>query len=236
MAQLVVTPLYSPHRFVSGDDLPSHLLAALDQAHISLADQDLLVVTSKVISKVEGQVVPFDGTDEARELLIESQSRRILRRRGTLRITETHHGFVNANAGIDFSNTEPNTAVLLPVDADKSARALRAQIDHVTGKKVGVVITDTFGRTWRNGVADVALGAAGIQVIDDLRGQTDDSGRLLEVTQVAIVDEIASAANLVVAKDGSTPFVHIRGLAAKHFGSSSVTEHIIRPAREDLFR
>ena len=236
MAQLVVTPLYSAHRFGSGDELLPHLLTALSDASTTVEDFDLLVVTSKVVSKVEGQVVSFNGTEEARESLIESQSRRILRRRGGLRITETHHGFVNANAGIDFSNTEPETAVLLPVDADKSARALRAQFSHATGKTVGIVITDTFGRTWRNGVADVALGAAGIQVIDDLRGQSDDSGRLLEVTQVAIADEIASAANLVVAKDGSTPFVHIRGLATKHFGSSSVAEHIIRPANEDLFR
>jgi len=236
MAQLVVTPLYSERRFVAGDQLVTYLLESIAAAQLTIEDFDLLVITSKVISKVEGQVVPFDGSAQAREALIESESRRILRRRDSLRITETKHGFINANAGIDFSNTEPNTAVLLPLDSDKSARALRAQIEHSTGKKVGLVITDTFGRTWRNGVADVALGAAGIQVIDDLRGQTDDSGRVLEVTQVAIADEIASAANLVVAKDGSTPFVHIRGLATKHFGSSSVAEHIIRPASEDLFR
>ena len=236
MAQLVVTPLSSPHRFTAGDEILPYLLDSLADAGVNLEDRDLLVVTSKIISKCEGRVVAFDGTEQAREQLIEGESRRVLRRRGTLLITETHHGFVSANAGIDFSNTEPNTAVLLPTDPDKSARALRAQIEHGTGKSIGLVITDTFGRTWRNGVADVAIGAAGIQVIDDLRGQVDDSGRMLEVTQVAIADEIASAANLVVAKDGLTPFVHVRGLAQKHFGVSSVAEHIIRPAIEDLFR
>jgi len=236
VAQLVVTPLASSHRFTAGDELLSHLLEALTQVELSLEDYDLLVVTSKVVSKCEGRVVPFDGTAQMREALIIGESRRVLRRRGPLHITETHQGFVNANAGIDFSNTEPNTAVLLPVDSDKSARALRAQIEHATGVTIGVVITDTFGRTWRNGVADVALGAAGIHVIDDLRGQKDDSGNTLEVTQVAIADEIASAANLVVAKDGHTPFVHIRGLATKHFGASSVAEQILRSANDDLFR
>jgi coenzyme F420-0:L-glutamate ligase / coenzyme F420-1:gamma-L-glutamate ligase len=236
VAQLVVTPLNSSHRFVAGDELLPYVLQALETAGIAIEHHDLLVVTSKVVSKCEGRVVPFDGTPHMRESLIVGESRRVLRRRGPLHITETHQGFVNANAGIDFSNTEPNTAVLLPLDSDKSARALRAQVEHATGKTIGLVITDTFGRTWRNGVADVALGAAGINVIDDLRGQKDDSGKMLEVTQVAVADEIASAANLVVAKDGNTPFVHIRGLAPKHFGVSSVAEHILRSATDDLFR
>lgn len=236
MAQLVVTPLACSHRFSEGDEILPYLLEALQRADITLQDFDLLVITSKIVSKSEGRVVAYDGTESTREALIASESNRILRRRGTLRITETHHGFVNANAGIDFSNTQEGTAVLLPTDPDKSARALRAQLEHSTAAKLAVVITDTFGRTWRNGVVDVAIGAAGLQVIDDLRGQLDDSGHVLEVTQVAIVDEIAAAANLVVPKAGMTPFVHIRGLAQKHFGASSVSEHIIRPANEDLFR
>ncbi|HEY5304297.1 MAG TPA: coenzyme F420-0:L-glutamate ligase [Acidimicrobiales bacterium] len=219
-----------------GDDLVALFLAALDASSHELAHHDVIIVTSKVVSKSEGRVVPFDGTDEHREQLIAQESARVLRRRGPLRITETTHGFVNANAGIDHSNTAEGTAVLLPKDPDRSARRFRADVARRRGVEVGVIVTDTFGRTWRNGVTDIALGSAGVVPILDLRGTTDAMGRILEVTEVAIVDEIAAAANLALAKDAGTPFGVVRGLSEHFFGEGSVAEHVVRAPHGDLFR
>ena len=219
-----------------GDDLVEVFFNALDAGSHRLEHRDVVIVTSKVISKSEGRVVDFDGTDEHRERLIAQESTRILRRRGPLRITETPHGFVNANAGIDHSNTADGTAVLLPRDPDRSARRFRGDVARRRGVDVGVVVTDTFGRAWRNGVADVALGCAGVRPILDLRGTRDAMGRLLEVTEVAIVDEIAAAANLVLAKDAGTPFAVIRGLSDDYFGEGSIAEHVVRAPHGDLFR
>jgi coenzyme F420-0:L-glutamate ligase/coenzyme F420-1:gamma-L-glutamate ligase len=168
--------------------------------------------------------------------LIERESTRVLRRRGTLRITETAHGFINANAGIDLSNTDRGTAVLLPKDPDRSARRFRGEVRRRCDVEVAVVVTDTFGRTWRNGVTDVALGSAGLKPILDLRGTTDANGRLLEATEVAIVDEIAGAANLVLGKAQGTPFALLRGLDDSYFGEGSVAGDIVRSANDDLFR
>ncbi len=217
-------------------DLATLVLDAVADQGETLLDGDLVVVTSKVVAKCEGRTVPFDGTDEAKIALVESESRRILRRRGSLRITETHHGFVNANAGVDLSNTDPGTAVLLPVDPDRSARRLRAALRHRRGVNVAVVITDTFGRAWRHGVTDVAIGAAGLRAVIDLRGTLDASGRVLEATEVAIADEVAGAANLVLGKAAGTPFALVRGLDDAYFGEGSVAADIIRPVNGDLFR
>jgi len=236
MSELRIIPL-APTKMVSeGDDLTELLLASVADAGHELCDGDLVIVTSKVVSKAEGQVVPFDGTDEHKDRLIEQESARILRRRGTLRITETRHGYVNANAGIDLSNTDDGTAVLLPKDADKSARRLRAELKHRAGVDVAVIITDTFGRVWRNGVTDVALGSAGVRPVLDLRGTADANGRILEATEVAIADEIAGAANLVLAKAAATPFALFRGLDRSFFGDGSVKEHLVRGPLNDLFR
>jgi coenzyme F420-0:L-glutamate ligase/coenzyme F420-1:gamma-L-glutamate ligase len=153
-----------------------------------------------------------------------------------LRITESRHGFVSANAGIDLSNTTEGTAVLLPKDPDRSARRIRAEIARRRSLDVAVVITDTFGRVWRNGVTDVAIGSAGIRPILDLRGTTDANGRLLEATEIAIVDEIAGAANLVLGKAMGTPFAILRGLDLSYFGEGSIGENVIRSANDDLFR
>ena len=236
MSELRVIALEGVGEIAAGDDLVEALLGALDEGGHGLLDHDVVVVTSKVVSKSEGRVVPFDGTSDAREALITQESRRVLRRRGDLRITETHHGFVNANAGIDHSNTAEGTAVLLPKDPDRSARRMRSELRRRRGVEVAIVITDTFGRAWRNGVADVAIGCAGVVAIADLRGSTDAGGRVLEVTEVAIVDEIAAAANLVLFKDAATPFALIRGLDARYFGEGSVGEHVVRRAQGDLFR
>lgn len=236
MSELRVFAVEGVGEINTGDDLVDAFLGAFDAAGHALEHHDVIVVTSKVVSKSEGRVVVFDGSDEARERLIAQESRRVLRRRGPLRITETHHGFVNANAGIDHSNTPDGTAVLLPRDPDRSARRFRADIARRRDVEVGVVITDTFGRTWRNGVTDVALGCAGVVPILDLRGTTDALGRRLEVTEVAIVDEIAAASNLVLAKDAGTPFGVLRGLSERFFGPGSVAQHIVRTAHGDLFR
>jgi coenzyme F420-0:L-glutamate ligase/coenzyme F420-1:gamma-L-glutamate ligase len=219
-----------------GDNLAAVFLAALEAQGEHLLDGDVVIVTSKVVSKAEGRVVYFDGTDEHREALIAQESVRVLRRRGALRITETRHGFINANAGIDHSNTAPDTAVLLPLDPDRSARRIRGALERARGVTVGVIITDTFGRTWRNGVTDIALGAAGVVTILDLRGTLDATGRRLDVTEVAIVDEIAGAANLVLAKDAGTPFAIVRGLRRDYLGTGAVTEDVVRAPTGDLFR
>ena len=233
---LLVTPIAITGAVTAGADLAALLLEAMDELDETILDGDVIVVTSKVVAKAEGRVVPFDGTDEAKLALIEAESRRILRRRGTLRITETHHGFVNANAGVDLSNTEPGTAVLLPVNPDRSARRLRSALHRRRGVDVGVVVTDTFGRAWRHGVTDVAIGAAGLRAVLDLRGTLDATGRTLEATEVAIADEIAGAANLVLCKAAGTPFARLRGLDPTYFGRGSVASDIIRPVNGDLFR
>jgi coenzyme F420-0:L-glutamate ligase/coenzyme F420-1:gamma-L-glutamate ligase len=234
--ELRVIPLRGVGAVGEGDDLVTLFLDALSARGETLARHDLIVVTSKVVSKSEGQVVAFDGTDEHKVALIERESTRVLRRRGTLRITETAHGFINANAGIDLSNTDRGTAVLLPKDPDRSARRFRGEVRRRCDVEVAVVVTDTFGRTWRNGVTDVALGSAGLKPILDLRGTTDANGRLLEATEVAIVDEIAGAANLVLGKAQGTPFALLRGLDDSYFGEGSVAGDIVRSANDDLFR
>ncbi len=236
MNELRVIPVRGVGPVVGGDDLVTLLLDALDAQGLPLEHHDLVIVTSKVVSKSEGRVVHFDGTEEHKIALIEQEAKRVLRRRGPLRITETEHGFINANAGIDLSNTVEGTAVLLPREPDRSARRMRAEIRRRRDVDVAVVVTDTFGRVWRQGVTDVALGSAGIIPVLDLRGSTDANGRLLEATEVAIVDEIAGAANLVLGKAMGTPFAVLRGLDESYFGEGSVSQDVIRSANEDLFR
>ena len=236
MSELRLVSLATSTMVHEGDDLVDLLLAAVAEAGETLAHHDLVVVTSKVVSKAEGQVVPFDGTDQHKVAIVESESVRVLRRRDTLRITETRHGFINANAGVDLSNTDEGTSVLLPKDPDRSARRLRGEIERRCAVEVAVLVTDTFGRVWRQGVTDVALGSAGLRPVLDLRGTLDANGRLLEATEVAIADEIAGAANLVLHKAAGTPFALIRGLDESFFGPGSVSENIVRSKHEDLFR
>jgi coenzyme F420-0:L-glutamate ligase/coenzyme F420-1:gamma-L-glutamate ligase len=236
VSELRLVPLATSAMVQPGDDLVGLLLTAIADVGEVLVHHDLVVVTSKVVSKAEGQVVPFDGTDEHKVRIVEGESVRVLRRRGTLRITETRHGFINANAGVDLSNTDEGTAVLLPKDPDRSARRLRGEIERRAGVEVAVMITDTFGRVWRQGVTDVALGSAGLRPVLDLRGTHDANGRLLEATEVAIADEIAGAANLVLHKAAGTPFALVRGLDESFFGPGSVGENIVRSKHDDLFR
>jgi coenzyme F420-0:L-glutamate ligase/coenzyme F420-1:gamma-L-glutamate ligase len=236
VSELRLVALATSVKVQRDDDLVALLLDAVADANEEVRHHDLFIVTSKVVSKAEGQVVPYDGSDEHKVAIVEQESVRVLRRRGTLRITETRHGFINANAGVDLSNTDEGTAVLLPTDSDRSARRIRAEIGRRTDVDVAVLITDTFGRVWRQGVTDVALGSAGLKPLLDLRGTVDANGRLLEATEVAIADEIAGAANLVLHKAAGTPFALVRGLDESFFGAGSIQENIVRKKNEDLFR
>lgn len=214
-------------------------LAGLICAAADLRNGDVVVVTQKIVSKAEGAIEPVDPEDPlSHKAIVERESVRIVRRRGELIISETRHGFVCANAGVDLSNVAAGTAALLPEDSDRSARRIRDGIRARSGTTVGVVVSDTFGRPWRRGVTDVAIGAAGIKVIVDLRGTTDAYGRELAVTEVAVADEIAAAAELVMGKASGVPVAIVRGVDPMVLtdGSSSVREHLLRSPREDLFR
>lgn len=221
-----------------GDVLADVLAAALAGPDgVGLHDGDVLVVTSKVVSKAEGRLVAVDDADpSAKVALVERESVRVLRRRGDLRVTETPHGFICANAGIDLSNVEAGTAVLLPLDADRSARRLRADLHRRLEVTVGVVISDTFGRSWRRGVTDVAIGCAGVAGVVDLKGTPDAMGRILEATEVCVVDELAAAADVVMGKASGIPAVVIRGAPAAWLREGNVADEVVRPYDEDLFR
>lgn len=216
----------------AGDDLAAMIAAAAE-----LETGDVLVVTQKIVSKAEGRVVAVDPDDaEARRELAENEAVRVLRRRGDLVVTETHHGFVCANSGVDLSNMADGYAALLPVDPDRSARRIRDGLRARTGCEVGVIVSDTFGRAWRRGVTDIAIGSAGVRGIVDLRGTTDAMGRTLVATEICVVDEIAGAAELVMGKAAGVPVAVVRGLDPSVLGDGSVREEVVRPYAEDLFR
>ena len=213
-----------------GDDLAALIAGAAD-----LVDGDVVVVTQKVVSKAEDRLVDIDP-EVGHRPLVERESVRILRRRGDLVIAETEHGFVCANAGVDLSNVEAGQAALLPVDSDRSARRIRDALRHRFSVDVAVVVSDTFGRPWRRGVTDVAIGCAGLRPVVDLRGTTDALGRELQVTEVAVVDEIAAAAELVMGKAAGVPVAVVRGIDPAWFGDGSVVDDVVRSPDEDLFR
>lgn len=216
-----------------GDDLAALIVAT----GVELRSHDCLVVTQKVVSKAENRLVAVDAEDPlSHKPLVERESKRVLRRRGDLIISETSHGFVCANAGVDLSNVERGQAALLPIDSDRSARRIHEKLKALCGVEVGVVISDTFGRPWRRGLTDVAIGCAGIAALVDLRGSTDTFGRELLVTEVAAVDEIAAAAELVMGKSQGIAAAVVRGLPQEWFKPSSVVTEIVRSPNEDLFR
>jgi len=201
-----------------------------------LHDGDVLVVTQKVVSKAEGRLVEIDPEDPlSHKQLVEDEAARIVRRRGDLVITETRHGFICANSGVDLSNVERGYAALLPLDSDRSARRIRDIVRARLGVSVGVIVSDTFGRPWRKGLTDVAIGVAGVAGVVDLRGAPDALGRVMQVTEVAIADEIASAAELVMGKSSGIPVAVVRGADPTWLRDASVAE-LIRPPQEDLFR
>ncbi|MEV8319426.1 coenzyme F420-0:L-glutamate ligase [Streptomyces sp. NPDC059900] len=214
-----------------GDDL-AKLIAA---AEPGLADGDVLLVTSKIVSKAEGRIV--EASD--REAAIDAETVRVVARRGTLRIVENRQGLVMAAAGVDASNTASGTVLLLPEDPDASARAVRDGLRDVLGVDVGVVVTDTFGRPWRNGLTDVAIGAAGVRVLDDLRGGVDAYGNPLSATVVATADELAAAGDLVKGKAEGLPVAVVRGLPHVVGGAGAPDEGaraMVRGSRDDMFR
>jgi coenzyme F420-0:L-glutamate ligase/coenzyme F420-1:gamma-L-glutamate ligase len=220
--------------FVPGDDLAAAIAAAAPW----LADGDVLVVTSKVVSKVEGNLVRVEaGADRetARQRAIDDETVRVVARRGPLRIVETRHGWVVAAAGIDASNVAADALVLLPADADASARGLRDRLQELLGVTVGVVVSDTFGRPWRDGVADVAIGAAGLPALIDHRGAVDAHGNRLETTQVAVVDELAAAGDLVKGKLSGVPVAVVRGLQLAAPAPDPGTRPLVRLGPGDLF-
>ncbi|WP_369132660.1 coenzyme F420-0:L-glutamate ligase [Modestobacter sp. I12A-02662] len=229
-----VHPVPGLPEFVPGDDLA----AAIAGAAPWLADDDVVVVTSKVVAKTEGNLVPVaPGTDReaARLRAVDAETVRVVARRGPLRIVETRHGWVVAAAGIDTSNVAADALVLLPADADASARQLRGRLRELLGVTVAVVVSDTFGRPWRDGVADVAIGAAGLPALVDHRGAVDAHGNVLETTQVAVVDEVAAAADLVKGKLAGVPVAVVRGLAPAPPDPDLGARPLVRLGAGDLF-
>ena len=224
-----------------GDDL-----ALLITERAELQDGDVLVVAQKAISKIEGRIVQLDDVEpsaRAREFagdgdprrieVILGEAKRVLRVRGSLLITETHHGFICASSGVDASNAPgPGTVVLLPVDPDESAARLRARLQDLTGLDVGIVVSDSFGRPWRQGTTDVAIGAAGVETLRDLKGARDPNGYELRSTVIAIADEIAGAAELVMGKLDRAPVAILRGLDS---GGDGQARDLVMPAERNLF-
>ena len=236
-----------------GDDLAAFIAAALDAAGIGLVEADVLVVTQKVVSKAEGRVVELASVtprEEARawaarwgkdprqvELVLRESAEIVRMADGGLIISRTRHGFVCANAGVDLSNVGGGeAATLLPVDPDGSARSLRSRLGELTGVSPAIVISDSFGRPWRNGIVNVAIGAAGLSVLEDLRGTRDAQGREMHSTVIAIGDELASAADLAGGKVAQRPVVLVRGfehtrLAREDPGAAA----LVMPRERDLF-
>ncbi|HMK83008.1 MAG TPA: coenzyme F420-0:L-glutamate ligase [Candidatus Bathyarchaeia archaeon] len=234
----------------SHDDIGDQLVRAARDQSIQILDHDIIVVAQKIVSKSEGRVVDLQTVtpstlantiagncekDPKHVEVILREAANIIRMRGPHIIVETRHGFVCANAGVDRSNAgDGDLAILLPIDPDRAAQKLRKRIRELTGADVGVIISDTFGRAWRNGQVNVAIGIDGLNPIMDYRGTRDMFGNQLKVTQIAIADELASAAELVMRKSDGIPVAIIRGVDYAN-GSGSI-QQLIRPKEEDLFR
>ncbi|MEV0245362.1 coenzyme F420-0:L-glutamate ligase [Nocardia sp. NPDC050712] len=231
--ELTILPVTGLPEFRPGDDLAAHLAACAPW----LADGDILVVTSKIVAKAEGRIVaaPTDPEerDTARRALVDQEAVRVLARKGRTLITENKLGIVQAASGVDGSNVEQGELVLLPADPDASAKALRTALAESLGVDVAVVITDTMGRAWRNGQTDAAIGAAGLRVLHDYAGAVDSQGNELHVTQIALADELAAAADLVKGKLGGLPVAVVRGLPITDDGSSA--RDLLRGGTDDLF-
>lgn len=249
-----VMPLQGVPEIEPGDQLLDHIGTALSSSSIQLEDGDILCIAHKAVSKAEGSVQSLSEvkvSDRARELaakldkdpqvveVVLSQSREVVRAEHGVLICRTYHGFVCANAGVDSSNSgDSDRVILLPKDPDRSARKLRQQLSEKYGVKVGVVITDSFGRAWRVGQVDTAIGIAGVKPLADLRGNNDRDGRELQASMPAVADQLAAAADLARSKSSGTPFVLVRGLSSLLMvkeEQSAATTSLVRPASEDLF-
>ena len=233
-----------------GDDLADFIIKAAKEEHVTVQNGDVLVVAQKIVSKAEGGTVHLksvtpsptaediakeSGKDPRHVETILQQSKKIIRRKNGHLIVETRHGFVCANAGVDKSNVEDSDSItVLPIDADLSARGIRERIRKLTGADVGVIISDTFGRAWRIGQVNVAIGVDGLRPVVDYRGQKDMFGYVLSVTQMAAADELASAAELVMGKSDGVPVAIVRGY--EHVPGEGSAKELIRPEQDDLFR
>ena len=236
MSALEIRPVPGMPEVRPGDDLAALIVTAAPW----LTDGDVLVVTSKIVSKAEGRLVPVPEhgpeREAAREAVLQRETARPVARRGHTRIVQTHQGYVMASAGIDASNVDRGHLVLLPIDPDASARALRAALRERYRLDVAVVVSDTMGRPWRTGLTDVALGAAGIEPVRDYRGESDAYGNELNLTQMAIVDEVAAAAELVKNKYDQVPVAVVRGLAVRGTPDGPGGRALLRDPAHDLFR
>ncbi|MGC4894797.1 coenzyme F420-0:L-glutamate ligase [Micromonospora sp. DT31] len=233
--RLEILPVPGIGDVTEGDDLAALIAGAAPW----LRDGDVLVVTSKIVSKAEGRLVdvPADGPERlaARDRVLAGETARVVASRGATRIVQTHHGFVMASAGIDASNVDKTRLVLLPVDPDASARALRSALRDRYGVDVAVIVSDTMGRPWRNGLTDVALGVAGMPAIRDHRGEVDPYGNELHITQMAVVDELAGAGELIKGKCDQVPVAVVRGYLAATRDDDEGARVLLRDASMDLF-
>ena len=243
-----ILPLAGLPEIRPGDDLARFILGAVRMQDYQVAAGDVFVIAQKIVSKAEGRIVSLDsivpssraakwaaewGKDPRVIELVLRESKRIIRMERGVIVAETSHGFVCANAGIDLSNADEGTAILLPIDPDVSAFALQTRLGQALGIDIGIIISDTFGRPWREGLVNVALGVAGVAAIIDYRGERDANGKLLQATIIALADELASAAELVMGKADRVPVAIIRGVANTPPGSG---RDLIRPEEKDLFR
>ena len=231
MNKVSIIPIMNLPEFDTGHEIVQELIESLEENKISLEDSDVIVITQKIISKVEGRKIDINKEDL--EEVIKSESLQIIRKRGETVIAKTKHGFICANAGIDKSNIEEGSALLLPEDPDKTSRVIRKKIEHKTGKKISVIICDTFGRAWRKGQTNVAIGSSGIEPLESYIGEKDTFNNELFATEIAIVDELAGAAELVMKKSDNIPIVIIKGV--KYNISDLGVDELIRDAQEDFF-
>lgn len=238
MNRIEIIPLAGVPEVREGDDLATLLLDACHRTEITLMDGDVACVAQKIVSKAEGAVTSArEGEDltEARRRIAREQATRIVADTPQVLIVETAHGFVCANAGIDASNLPDGRLSLLPEDPDASARRIVDAVADRSGTRIGVIVTDTFGRPWRMGQTDVAIGVAGFAALRDERGDRDREGRVLDVTVAAVADEIAAAADLARRKGDGTPLVVVRGVPIEPDAGGTARD-LVRPAEEDLFR
>jgi coenzyme F420-0:L-glutamate ligase / coenzyme F420-1:gamma-L-glutamate ligase len=244
-----ITPVGGIKRVRPGDELGSMIAEALEGMKFALVDDDIVVITQKIVSKSEGRLAKLDevrptkkavsiaaelGKDPRMVELVLRESKRVVRKGHGILITETRHGFVCANSGIDLSNIEAGYVALLPVDPDASARRIRRSLEKATGKRLAVIVTDTFGRPWREGQTDVAIGCSGIAPMQSLAGKKDPYGYVLKVTQPAVVDEVAAASELVMTKLSLVPVAIVRGVKYRK-GESGVRSMVLKSGL-DLFR
>jgi coenzyme F420-0:L-glutamate ligase/coenzyme F420-1:gamma-L-glutamate ligase len=248
-SSIQIIPLTGLPEIVPGDDLSLLIAEAVKRQDLQIGEGDLFVIAQKIVSKAEGRIVRLDAIQPSQraerwaadyqkdarviELVLTEASRIVRMERGVI-VAETRHGFVCANAGVDVSNAPEGTAILLPDDADRSARALQARLKENFGVHVAVIISDSFGRPWREGLVNVALGVAGVAPLVDYRGKRDASGKTLQATVIARADELAAASELVMGKIERVPVAILRGVASAEESGSG--RDLIRPAATDLFR